>query len=81
MTVLVLTTGVLFLRGGAETLRDRLVSQLQAANVDAEAIGMPFTWIPSEGLIEEMLMASKTPEIEKCRSRDRFKVSSLSCSV
>jgi hypothetical protein len=41
----------------AEILRDRLVSQLQAANVDAEAISIPFTSIPSERLIEEMLMA------------------------
>jgi glycosyltransferase involved in cell wall biosynthesis len=57
MKVLVLTTSVPFLRGGAEILRDSLVSQLQAANVDAEAISIPFTWLPSERLIEEMLMA------------------------
>jgi glycosyltransferase involved in cell wall biosynthesis len=55
--VLVLTTCVPFLRGGAEILRDSLVSHLLEAGVDAESISIPFTWDPAERLIEEMLIA------------------------
>jgi glycosyltransferase involved in cell wall biosynthesis len=57
MKVLVLTTCVPFIRGGAEILRDSLVSQLREAHIDAEAISIPFTWNPPERLIEEMLIA------------------------
>jgi len=57
MKILVLTTCVPFLRGGAEILRDSLVSQLRSAHVEAEAVSVPFTWDPPEQLIEEMLIA------------------------
>ena len=57
MKVLVLTTCVPFLRGGAEILRDSLVARLQEMHVEAEAVSIPFTWDPPELLIEEMLIA------------------------
>ena len=57
MKVLVLTTRVPFIHGGAEELRDHLVSNLKQRKVDAEAISLPFTWDPAENLIDEMMVA------------------------
>jgi glycosyltransferase involved in cell wall biosynthesis len=57
LNVLVLTTRVPFIRGGAEELRDNLVLNLQAAGVQAEAMSLPFTWDPAERLVEEMWIA------------------------
>ncbi|MGX1305306.1 glycosyltransferase involved in cell wall biosynthesis [Amorphus suaedae] len=57
MNVLVLTTKVPFVSGGAEELRDHLVRNLRLAGVNAEAVSLPFTWEPAERLIDEMLVA------------------------
>lgn len=57
MKVLVLTTRVPFIHGGAEELRDHLVSNLRRHGVEAEAMSIPFTWDPAERLIEEMWIA------------------------
>lgn len=58
MKVLVLNTAVPFIRGGAEELADQLVSHLNATpDVESELIRLPFQWIPSERLIEEILIA------------------------
>jgi glycosyltransferase involved in cell wall biosynthesis len=62
MKVLVLTTRVPFIHGGAEELRDHLVRNLLRHGVDAEAMSIPFTWDPAERLIEEMWIA-RTLEI------------------
>ena len=58
MKVLVLSTMVPFVRGGAEELCDHLVRNLRLRRgVEAEAMRIPFTWNPAEGLVEEMLIA------------------------
>jgi glycosyltransferase involved in cell wall biosynthesis len=55
--VLVLTTRVPFIHGGAEELRDHLVSNMRLQGIEAEAMSIPFTWDPAERLIEEMWIA------------------------
>lgn len=57
MKVLVLTTRVPFIHGGAEELRDHLVANLIRQGVDAESMSIPFTWDPAERLLEEMWIA------------------------
>jgi glycosyltransferase involved in cell wall biosynthesis len=58
MNVLVLSTMVPFVRGGAEELCDHLVRNLNLTpGVEAEAMRVPFTWEPAENLVEEMLVA------------------------
>ena len=59
MKVLVLSTKVPFIHGGAEELFDHLVRNLQAAGVEAEGFRIPFSWEPAERLIEEMLIAKR----------------------
>ena len=57
MKVLVLTTRVPFIHGGAEELRDHLVLNLRRRKIEAEAISLPFTWDPPSRLVDEMLVA------------------------
>ncbi|MBV8459097.1 MAG: glycosyltransferase family 4 protein [Acetobacteraceae bacterium] len=58
MKVLVLSTMVPFVRGGAEEHCDHLVINLRRhGGVDAEVMRIPFTWHPAERLVEEMLIA------------------------
>jgi glycosyltransferase involved in cell wall biosynthesis len=57
MNVLVLSTMVPFVRGGAEELCDHLVRNLRLHGVEAEAMRVPFSWEPAENLVEEMLVA------------------------
>ena len=59
MKVLVLSTMVPFVHGGAEELFVHLVRNLQAAGVEAEGFRIPFTWNPAERLIDEMLIARR----------------------
>ena len=58
MKVLVLSTMVPFVRGGAEELCDHLVRNLRLRRgVEAESMRIPFSWVPAEGVVEEMLIA------------------------
>ncbi|MFH5923536.1 glycosyltransferase family 4 protein [Roseomonas xinghualingensis] len=59
MKVLVLSTKVPFVHGGAEELFDHLVRNLQLAGVEAEGMRIPFSWEPAERLIDEMLIARR----------------------
>ena len=60
MKVLVLSTMVPFVHGGAEELFDHLVRNLQAtAGIEAEGFRIPFTWNPAERLIDEMSIARR----------------------
>jgi glycosyltransferase involved in cell wall biosynthesis len=59
MKVLVLSTKVPFVHGGAEELFDHLVRNLQLAGVEAEGMRLPFSWEPAEQLIDEMLIARR----------------------
>jgi glycosyltransferase involved in cell wall biosynthesis len=55
--VLVLNTGAAFQRGGAELLAEELARRLSALpGVEAEMLRLPFQWVPTERLIEEMLL-------------------------
>src|SRR4051812_1918696 len=55
MKVLVLNNMAPFIWGGAEELGRHLVHNLRLAGVEAEAIRIPFSWEPSERLIEEVV--------------------------
>jgi glycosyltransferase involved in cell wall biosynthesis len=58
--VLVLSTMVPFVHGGAEELLDHLVCNLQrTAGIEAEGFRIPFSWNPAERLIDEMLIARR----------------------
>jgi len=57
MKVLVLSTMVPFIHGGAEELCDHLVANLKREGVEAEAFRIPFTWEPADRLIDEMVIA------------------------
>jgi glycosyltransferase involved in cell wall biosynthesis len=59
MKVLVLSTKVPFVHGGAEELFDHLVRNLRLAGVEAEGMRLPFSWEPAEQLIDEMLIARR----------------------
>jgi glycosyltransferase involved in cell wall biosynthesis len=59
MKVLVLSTMVPFVHGGAEELFFHLVRNLQEAGVEAEGFRIPFSWNPAERLIDEMLIAKQ----------------------
>jgi glycosyltransferase involved in cell wall biosynthesis len=57
MKVLVLSNMAPFVRGGAEELCGHLVRNLNLRRgVEAEAMRIPFTWEPAEGVVEEMLI-------------------------
>jgi glycosyltransferase involved in cell wall biosynthesis len=57
MNVLVVNNAAPFVRGGAEELADHLVRQLKATpGVDAELMRIPFSWTPSERLIDEIVL-------------------------
>jgi len=55
--VLVLSNRVPYIRGRAEELSFNLVRQLQEAGHQAEEMRIPFSWSPTERLIEEMVIA------------------------
>lgn len=57
MKVAVANAQVPFLYGGAEVLADSLVAQLRARGIDAYLIKIPFTWQPSERVLDHMLAA------------------------
>jgi glycosyltransferase involved in cell wall biosynthesis len=58
--VLVLSTMVPFVHGGAEELFNHLVRNLQSTpGIEAEGFRIPFTWNPAERLIDEMLIARR----------------------
>ena len=57
MKVLVLSTRLPFIRGGAEELSFHLVKRLRDAGHEAEEMRIPFSWNPAERLIEEMMIA------------------------
>ena len=60
MKVLVLSTMMPFVHGGAEELFNHLVRNLQTTTgVEAEGFRIPFTWDPAERLIDEMLIARR----------------------
>ncbi|MBR0666569.1 glycosyltransferase family 4 protein [Roseomonas hellenica] len=57
MKILVLSTLVPFVHGGAEELYEHLVLNLRRQGHEAEGMRLPFSWNPPERLIDEMLIA------------------------
>jgi glycosyltransferase involved in cell wall biosynthesis len=55
MRIVIATTQVPFVRGGAEILAEGLLHALQAAGHMAEIIAIPFKWYPPERIIDHVL--------------------------
>src|SRR5437763_10325740 len=55
MRVLIATTQVPFIQGGAETMAKGLRQALRAAGHEAEIVAIPFKWYPPERIVETML--------------------------
>lgn len=55
MKILVVTTQVPFIRGGAEILATNLIKALQVAGHEAEIVAVPFKWYPADRILDHML--------------------------
>jgi glycosyltransferase involved in cell wall biosynthesis len=66
MRVLIATTQVPFVRGGAEMLADGLQQALCAAGHDAEQVRLPFKWYPPERIVEQIVAARLFDITESC---------------
>lgn len=55
MRILIATTHVPFIRGGAEAHAEGLRDALAAAGHEAEIVAVPFKWYPPEKILEHML--------------------------
>ena len=66
MRVLVLTSGVPFIRGGAEILADNLTDALTAAGHEAELISIPFKHYPPDRIPNHILACRLLDVTESC---------------
>ena len=57
MRILIVTTQVPFVRGGAEVLADGLRDALCAAGHEAEIVRFPFKWYPADAIAPQVLAA------------------------
>ena len=57
MRVLIATTQVPFVRGGAEMLAEHLQSAIENAGHAAEIVALPFKWYPPDRILDHMLAA------------------------
>lgn len=57
MRILITTTHVPFIRGGAEVLADTLLAALREHGHQAEIVALPFKWYPASSLLDQMLAA------------------------
>src|SRR5258708_33811416 len=55
MRILIATTHVPFVRGGAEMHADGLRQALRVAGHEAEIVALPFKWYPPETILDHML--------------------------
>lgn len=55
MRVLIVTTQVPFVTGGAEILAQGLLQALRAAGHEADLTALPFKWYPAERIVDQML--------------------------
>ncbi len=56
MRIIIATTHVPFVKGGAETLVEMLRQQLVLRGHEAEIVKIPFKWYPDDSLIDSMIM-------------------------
>lgn len=57
MRILIVTTQVPFVRGGAEVLAETLLAALRQAGHEAEIVSLPFKWYPPTRVLDHMLAA------------------------
>ncbi len=69
MRILIATTQVPFVRGGAEVHAEGLRDAFQAAGHEAEIVGIPFKWYPPERLLDMMLACRLLDLTETCGTR------------
>ena len=56
MRIIIVTTQVPFVKGGAETHVEMLKEQLVLRGHEAEIVSIPFKWYPDDSLIDSMIM-------------------------
>lgn len=66
MRILVATTQVPFVRGGAEVLAEKLCSALVRHGHQAEIVSIPFKWYPPEQILDHMLACRLLDLSESC---------------
>jgi len=66
MRILIVTTQVPFVKGGAEILSQELLKALREAKHTAELVAIPFKWYPSERVTEHMLSCQLLDLTESC---------------
>ncbi len=66
MRILIATTQVPFIRGGAEVLAENLRDALLAAGHQAELVSIPFKWYPPERILDCMLACRLLDVTEAC---------------
>ena len=69
MKVLITTTQVPFVRGGAEVHADGLRDALIREGHEAEIVSIPFKWYPPERIIENILACRLLDLTESCGSK------------
>lgn len=69
MRILIATTQVPFVRGGAEVLAEGLENALRMAGHEAEIVAVPFKWYPPERLLDSMLSCRLLDLTESCGTR------------
>ena len=66
MRVLIVTTQVPFVRGGAEILAEGLLKALCHSGQEAEIVSIPFKWYPPEQILDHMLLCRLMDLSESC---------------
>lgn len=66
MRVLIVTTQVPFVRGGAEILAEGLIKAICTKGHEAEIIAVPFKWYPPERILDTMLACRLLDVSESC---------------
>ena len=69
MRILLATTQVPFVRGGAEVLAEGLRDALAARGHQAEIVAIPFKWYPPERILDSMLACRLLDLTESCGNR------------
>lgn len=67
MRVLIATTQIPFVRGGAEVLAEGLLNAIRSKGHDAEIVAVPYNCIPPEKILDHMLACRLTDLKEICR--------------
>ncbi|MBH8566850.1 glycosyltransferase family 4 protein [Nostoc sp. CENA67] len=66
MRVLIVTTQVPFVRGGAEILAEGLLKAIRTEGHEAEIVAIPFKWYPPERILDTMLACRLLDLSEAC---------------